>query len=143
MTEKIENSIVPIKMADFVSYIARRKRISMTDALCYLYNSERVADLYDEGAKWWYLDNETLYEFMERDRHEEGEKLSSEELLFVVFCIERYARQYHLSSLEVFALFKRSGVLSFLKENFEVLHTQGDAYILEEIALFLKKRKRV
>lgn len=29
--------------------IARRKRISMTDALCYLYNSEMVADLYDEG----------------------------------------------------------------------------------------------
>ena len=32
--------------------------------------------------------------------------------------------------------------LAFLRNHFEVLHTQGDAYILEEIELFLKNRKQ-
>ena len=56
--------MVPIKMADLASFIAAKKNMAVSDAICYLYNSEFVAKLYDEKSKWWYLDNETLYELM-------------------------------------------------------------------------------
>ena len=62
MSEKIEYSMVPIKMADLASFIAAKKNMGISDAICYMYNSEFVAKLYDEKSKWWYLDNETLYE---------------------------------------------------------------------------------
>lgn len=138
---KIEDSIVPIKMADFVSYIAKRKKLAVTDAMCYLYNSSMASMLYDENAKWWYLDCESLYEQMEKTRSEENDGLPAKKLQFVIFCIENYARQKRLSSLEAFALFRRSGLFEFLTGNFDILHTQGDAYILEEIATFLKIRR--
>ena len=111
--------MVPIKMADLASFIAAKKNMGISDAICYMYNSEFVAKLYDEKSKWWYLDNETLYELMEQERRNNSQ-----------------------SGLEVFVLFKEKGVLAFLRNHFEVLHTQGDAYILEEIELFLKNRKQ-
>lgn len=142
MSEKIEYSMVPIKMADLASFIAAKKSMSVTDAICYLYNSDFVAKLYDEKSKWWYLDNETLYELMEQERRSANKDFSSQKVQFVIFCIECYVREHHLSGLEAFALFKNRGVLAFLQDHFEVLHTQGDAYILEEIESFLKKRKQ-
>ena len=64
----IEQSIVPIKMANLIGYIAQKKRLTFTDAMCYFYDSSISEKLYDENAKWWYLDNETLYEEIERER---------------------------------------------------------------------------
>ena len=142
MSEKIEYSMVPIKMADLASFIAAKKKMSISDAICYLYNSEFVTKLYDEKSKWWYLDNETLYNLMEQERHNDSIDFSSQKVQFVIFCIESYARKHHLSGLEVFVLFRKKGILTFLRNHFEVLHTQGDAYILEEIELFLKSRKQ-
>lgn len=138
---KIENSIVPIRMAELIAYIARRKKLSATDAMCYFYGSSMAGMLYDEKAKWWYLDNETLYNQMESERKKEQEELSPRELQFVVFCIEAYARRNKLSSLQAFALFKTKNLITFLKNNFEVLHTQGEEYILDEVKLYLKRRK--
>lgn len=138
---KIEQSIVPIKMADLIGYIAQRKKLSLNDAICYLYDSPMVAKLYDDNAKWWYLDNETLYLQMENERKKQTESLSPKELQFVVFCTEAYARKNSLSSLQAYALFKAKGLTSFLKNNFEVLHTQGENYILDEIKQYLKRRK--
>ncbi len=134
--------MVPIKMADLASYIAAKKSMTMSDAICYMYNSDFVAKLYDEKSKWWYLDNETLYELMERERRGNDVDFSAPKVQFVIFCIECYTRKHHLSGLEAFVLFKKRGVLAFLQNHFEVLHTQGDAYILEEIESFLKNRKR-
>ncbi|MDE7073867.1 MAG: DUF3791 domain-containing protein [Odoribacter sp.] len=79
---------------------------------------------------------------MEQERHNGSADFSAQKVQFVIFCIESYARKHHLSGLEVFALFKEKGVLAFLRKHFEVLHTQGDAYILEEVELFLKNRKK-
>lgn len=138
----IEESIVPIKMADLVGFISRRRRIPLTDAICYLYDSPMASKLYDETAKWWYLDNETLYAQIERERKRQNDNLSDRELQFVVYCAEMYARHNSLSSLQAYALFKAKGLIPFLKDNFEVLHTQGEDYILNEIKLYLKRRKK-
>lgn len=115
---KIEQSIVPIKMADLIGYIARRKKISSTDAICYLYDSPMAAKLYDENAKWWYLDNETLYAQIEQERKKEEANLSAKELQFIIFCTEAYARQNSLSSLQAYALFKAKGLILFFEKEF-------------------------
>ena len=50
-------------------------------------------------------------------------------LEFISFCIEMYAARNSTSGQEVYGLFKRSGVLDYLRENYEPLHTQGFRYI--------------
>lgn len=52
---------------------------------------------------------------------------------FLSFCIEQYGKKYQLSGDEVVSLFDRYEVLSYLEENFEVLHTQGHRWLMEEI----------
>ncbi|HIG0361579.1 TPA: DUF3791 domain-containing protein [Clostridium sporogenes] len=41
---------------------------------------------------------------------------------------------------EVANLFYESGVIDFLMESYDLLHTQGKEYILSEIELFLQNR---
>lgn len=106
-----------------------------------LYDNPIAEELYDEKAKWWYLDNGALYRQMERNVKQDAH--STDELLFLVFCMEAYVRKNSISRIQTYALFKESGLVSFLKKHYEILHTQAEDYILEEIRLFLKKRKRL
>ncbi len=62
---------------------------------------------------------------------------------FIVFCLESYRQKNESGGNSSFELFKYNGVFEFLTENYEVLHTQGKDYILEEIATFLKSRHAV
>ena len=129
----IEQSIVPIKMANLIGYIAQKKRLTFTDAMCYFYDSSISEKLYDENAK---------YEEIERERKKQPTAISDKEQQFIVFCIESYARRNSMTSLQAYALFRRNSLISFLRNNFEILHTQGEDYILEEIKLYLKRRKK-
>lgn len=52
---------------------------------------------------------------------------------FLSFCIELYGKKYQLSGDEVVSLFDRYEVLSYLEENFEVLHIQSHQWLMEEI----------
>ena len=139
--QNIEESIVPLKIAELVELVARKKQMSAKDALCYLYNSEFYSKLYDSKAKWWYLPVEELYIELEKTKKQEKIDFTSRELLFVIFCIERYSIKQGKSPLEVYSLFERKEVTDYLKGNFDILHTQGEEYILEEIELYLKKRR--
>lgn len=139
--QNIEASIVPLKIAELVEVVARKKQMSTKDALCYLYNSEFYSKLYDSKAKWWYLPVEELYIELEKTKKQEKIDFTSRELLFVIFCIERYSIKQGRNPLEVYSLFERKKVTDYLKGNFEILHTQGEEYILEEIELYLKKRR--
>lgn len=60
---------------------------------------------------------------------------------FIVFCLETYRSKYHLKGRQIFDLFKNSGLFDYLLNGYEVLHTQGKNYILEDITDFLKARK--
>jgi hypothetical protein len=57
----------------------------------------------------------------------------SADVAFVSFCIEMYARQNRLSGADVMRQFEDSGVLDYLFDNYEALHTQGWGYILAMI----------
>ena len=54
-------------------------------------------------------------------------------LEFVAFCIEQYKKAANMGGREVEQLFSKRGVITFLIDNYEVLHTQSAQFIQEEI----------
>ncbi len=60
-------------------------------------------------------------------------KRDSDILFFVAFCIEGYKNKHALSGEAVSRLFDEHGIKEYLAEHYDVLHTQGMPWILEEI----------
>ena len=60
-----EENIIPIKISRLAEYVSRVKRISLDDALLYIYINPMYEKLYDERSKWWYLSTEALYDEFE------------------------------------------------------------------------------
>ena len=63
-------------------------------------------------------------------------------LEFVAFCIEQYKIATKQTGCEVEQLFQQRGVIDFLIDNYEVLHTQGDQAIKNEIEGYLKHHQQ-
>lgn len=64
--------------------------------------------------------------------------METEDLSFwLSWCIEEYAAEKHLVNSETAVFFENSGVLAYLTENAEILHTQGKSYILSSIDEYL------
>lgn len=66
----------------------------------------------------------------------------SKTLEFKAFCFEAYRADKKLTGRETISLFKKYGVLEYLEACFDVLHTTGRAYIVEDIDVFIEARKR-
>ncbi|MDR1491313.1 MAG: DUF3791 domain-containing protein [Planctomycetaceae bacterium] len=60
---------------------------------------------------------------------------------FVSFCIEMYANQYSVSGADVARKFDEAGVLDYLLDNYEALHTQGWRFILPLINDYMNNQK--
>lgn len=60
---------------------------------------------------------------------------------FLSFCIEQYKNEKCISGFKSAQLLKQYGVLEYLKEHFEILHTQSKQWILADIDEFIKLRK--
>ena len=60
---------------------------------------------------------------------------------FLSFCIEQYKKTKNLSGQEVVELFNQFGVLDYLEDNFEPLHSQSSQWIIEDIEEFINLRK--
>ena len=56
---------------------------------------------------------------------------------FIAFCVEQYKNAKNLSGQEAFDRLDQYGVLAYLSENYEVLHTQSAQWILEDIEEFI------
>ena len=52
---------------------------------------------------------------------------------FISFCIEQYKKAKGLSGAEVLDIFVKFGVLDYLKDHFDILHTQSYQWLLEDI----------
>ena len=61
-------------------------------------------------------------------------------LEFVLFCGEMYAQKHQISGRGVMDRFSEYGVVDFLRNGYDVLHTQGREYIISEIEIFLDNR---
>ena len=62
--------------------------------------------------------------------------------LFKAFCIEQYKEQHKISGKEAFRQFEKNDVLSYLTDCYEPLHTQGAAYIVDDIDHYINDRKK-
>ena len=52
---------------------------------------------------------------------------------FVSFCMELYKNAHSLNGAETSAFFAKHGIMEYLANNYEVLHTQSPSWILAEI----------
>lgn len=62
---------------------------------------------------------------------------------FLAFCIEQYMNEKRHSHEEAMSLFTEFGVLDYLAEHFEILHTQSRQWIIEDIDEYIKERKEI
>ena len=136
-------SIIPLKISQLALLVSQRKHVPVRAALAYIYDSPFYAKLYDENAKWWYLDTESLYRLLEQSWFSSGRIVSNNVIVFLTFCTENYAKRHGMTSLEAYALFRRYGVDAYLVNGFDMLHTQGKDMILQDIDIFINNRKKL
>ena len=60
--------------------------------------------------------------------------------LFLSFCIEQYKEAKSISGEKAMEFLSDKGVLGYLAENYEVIHTQSPQWILEEIEEYIKRQ---
>jgi hypothetical protein len=65
----------------------------------------------------------------------------SKTLEFKAFCFEAYRAEKKLTGRETMHLFKKYGVLDYLQTCYDVLHTTGRAYIVDDIDAFINARE--
>ena len=61
--------------------------------------------------------------------------------LFVAFCIEEYGAAKGMSGEQVLDLFSKYGLVDYLSEFYDVLHTQSRQWLVAEIDEFIEDRK--
>ena len=57
----------------------------------------------------------------------------SKESNFVIYCMERYRYYKRLSGAEVAKIFDTYGVYEYVTKYYEMLHTMGDHYMVQDI----------
>lgn len=142
MKQTTEEAILPFKVLELAEIISEKKRLSLEDALFYLYNSDLYHDLINPNLKLWYYSGSQLYDYLEEEKFNIRKRpVSRAEAQFLVFCVEQYRLRGNLPSAGVLAMFQNLKLDRFLTRNFEVLHSQSPEYILHEIDLFIRKRR--
>ena len=136
-----EENIIPLKISQLAAYVSKTKRISLDNALVYIYVNPMYDKLYDERSKWWYLSTEALYEEFEIWRGRTEDEVYKDEFEFYVYCLEKYALYKKMSGIRAWSLFKETGADDYIVRNYDLLHTQGTEYILDDIQRFISRRK--
>lgn len=139
---KYEEQMIPIKISHLAEYVSKVKRISLDDALVYIYVNPMYERLYDENAKWWYLSTEALYEEFELRRDRQKTEVDRAVFEFYTYCLENYATRKQISGMRAWVLFKETGADEYVIDNYDLLHTQGIDYVLYDIQRFINRRKR-
>ncbi len=61
---------------------------------------------------------------------------------FVSFCIEQYAKAKNMAIEDAVNLFEQYGITEHFCEFYEVLHTHGHNWLIEEIDEMINNRKK-
>lgn len=59
---------------------------------------------------------------------------------FIIFCIEVFKEEKKLDGEYVYQVFRQYGVIDYLYQGYDVLHTQGDKWLVADIEEYLKSR---
>lgn len=63
------------------------------------------------------------------------------QLEFVLFCVESLAEDLQKDTREVYDFLKNNGILyEYIVPSYDVLHTQGRDYIVEDILMAMQKK---
>ena len=62
--------------------------------------------------------------------------------LFVAFCIEEYGAAKGIAGKQVLDIFVKYGLVEYLSKFYDVLHTQGRQWLVDEIDEFIEIRER-
>lgn len=66
--------------------------------------------------------------------------MNKKEKNFIVFCIEMYKVKKRKTGKEIYNLFNEYKVIDYLNNGYEMLHTQGSEWLINDIDEFLKIR---
>ncbi|MDR3236557.1 MAG: DUF3791 domain-containing protein [Prevotellaceae bacterium] len=138
--QSIETAIMPFKVQQLMEIIMDKKQLGYEDAFDYLYSSDCYKLLLQEDTKLWYMSGLEIYKLLEEEK--KAKQAKPKVLLFFVFCLEKYKAFAHISAAETLFVFRKYRVFDYLCEGFEVLHTQGEKYIVSDIDEFIKAQQR-
>ena len=65
----------------------------------------------------------------------------SETLKFKTFCFEIYKASKNMTGIETQELFEKYKVFEYLDTFYDVLHSTGDKYIVNDIDLYIEARR--
>ena len=60
---------------------------------------------------------------------------------FKVFCLERYKYKHKLNGKEAIRIFNQYGVMDYIASFYDVLHSFGHQYIVDDIDKFIQTQK--
>lgn len=66
----------------------------------------------------------------------------SKTLQFKTFCFEMYKAEKSMTGLETQELFEKYKVFEYLDTFYDVLHTTGNKYIINDIDLYIEARQK-
>ena len=61
---------------------------------------------------------------------------------FISFCIEQYMNEKRINEDDAILIFSEYGVFDYLKDYFDVLHTQSRQWLVADIEEFINDRKK-
>jgi hypothetical protein len=61
---------------------------------------------------------------------------------FTIFCLESYKFSHHLTGRTVLKVFNDNKVFDYIKAFYDVLHSTGQEYIMEDIDLYINSRQK-
>lgn len=67
--------------------------------------------------------------------------MDAEKLEFVTYCISKLSGLLNIPQSDVYRRLKKSGILyGYIVPSYDVLHTFGSRYLMEDITDFMKKK---
>ena len=60
---------------------------------------------------------------------------------FKIFCLEQYKNKYNMKGSETLKLFNEYGMLEYLGSFYDILHSYGAGYLIQDIDKFIEARK--
>lgn len=61
---------------------------------------------------------------------------------FIIFCLESYKTSKGINGAQAWKDFEQYDVITYLTEGFEVLHTQGQEYIIADINDYIHHKQQ-
>lgn len=66
----------------------------------------------------------------------------SRETAYTIYCLERYRFYKGLSGAEAAELFREHDLYEYIRKYFEVLHTMGDRYLVQDIDAYIGEARQ-